>query len=67
MEPIEHVPGGWYEWYGTVRDVIDAQDALHLDFIHTEVATFIPTVSSLDLFTNNQLIDLSSFAKDFIY
>jgi len=62
-EPIEHTPGGYYNWYGMLENIINEYDAFELDYINTRRASYIPTYSSLDLYTNNPLIDLSSYGK----
>ena len=60
--PIEHVPGGFYPWYDKVAEsVTNGGGTASLNLKH--IATFVSTISALDLSTNNSKLNLNSYGK----
>ncbi|MEQ9288709.1 MAG: T9SS type A sorting domain-containing protein [Cyclobacteriaceae bacterium] len=63
--PYDHLPGGYFPWYEQMAESVENAGG-DVEFQFYENASFIPTISALNVNTVNAEIDLASYGKSTI-
>ncbi|MCP4461107.1 MAG: T9SS type A sorting domain-containing protein [Cytophagales bacterium] len=63
--PYDHLPGGYFPWYDQMAESVKNAGG-DVEFQFHENASFIPTISALDINTGDAEIDLASYGKSTI-
>src|SRR3972149_1835690 len=62
--PLDHAPGGYFEWYEYLVTELNKINGVTVAIHNNDNACFIPTISALDLNTNNLLLNVGSYTKN---
>ena len=63
--PYDHLPGGYFPWYDQLAESVEGAGG-RVEYQFYNNASFIPTISALDVNTTDAGIDLASYGKSTI-
>jgi len=64
--PLDHVPGGYYPWYRILVKQLEEISSINILIHNNDNACFVSTNSALGLNTDDLLLDIGSYSKNYI-
>ena len=62
--PLDHAPGGKYPWFQKIYSTLSTVPNFTVLKYYNDYACFIPSISALDLNTDNKLLNISNYSKN---